>query len=458
MSKEMLLAPREPKEASVLSQVHRRCLAVGSVAVVCWMIVLHFNWISLGALTETVTLAGLTFILLLTAPDWYAKASARLGLGLLVSVAVLASVFDLPFSLSAGAGSFDTVILLLLGIGVMRVYLQEQNVAVLIERALRHQWIASKPRAPFIIYGGLTFFLSLAVVPLVGTLTRKTSLDYHKHVRTAMRAVGATMFLLPTTVGAAAVSVMFPDLSLGQAVLLGAPLALATIMLTRPARPSVETPRGPALETHSRPRVGLPLGIFLCVFVVSQWLLGQTTVTSVALALVIAGTLSLVACFGMLQAIQALQGSFRRSGAEIFLFLACGTFQAALTGLDLNLLMQMTPASFKELLASASVFSLVIIGGLPLLTIFGIHPMILFAGLFPLLHPFTEVAPAIEYLTWIAMFVVAQLVSPVSISAVSAASSIDESTWNVSFVSHGRFAVVFVLFCVIYFPLITAHA
>ncbi|MCL7929908.1 hypothetical protein [Halomonas llamarensis] len=455
MPKEFLLATRVTRSLSWLNTLQIRSLSTVAAALVVWLIGIHLTWLPDTFWSRGITLAVLVLVLVFTATSWHRKASARFGVGILVIVAGLASVSDLEFSPIEGIGAFDTVILLLLGIGVLRTYLEKQNVATIIEKALGHSWLSNKPRLLFLLYGGMTFFLSLAVVPIVGTLTRKTALDYRQHLRIAMRAVGGTMFLAPTTVGAAAVSVMFPSLPWMHVLLMGLPLALATALLTRSGPHTKALPSISHTAETTELNLGLPIFLFLGILVLSQGVLGQATVTSVALAITIAGIGSMIYRYGVLSAFKAIHSTFHRSGAEILLFLACGTLQASLARLGADNLEQMVPLALSEHLTSTTVFAFVVIGGLPLLTILGIHPMILFAGFFPLFHPFANADPALEYLIWIAMFVVAQLVSPVSISAVTAAASIGAAPWTVSLASHGRFALAFTGLCVAYFTIIS---
>jgi hypothetical protein len=77
---------------------------------------------------------------------------------------------------------------------------------------------------------------------------------------------------------------------------------------------------------------------------------------------------------------------------------------------------------------------------LPLLSIFGAHPVVLFSLTFPLLDRHVLGGGAREYIVWVTMFGIAQLVSPTSTSARLAASSLGVSPRRASFGTHALFA------------------
>lgn len=414
-------------------------VALIATLLVAWLIakallIAHAGWSD--AITFGLIVAGLA----LTLRAWRGKTSARLGLGLVAIVAVLAWFSALPFNPVGGAGSFEGVILLLLGIGQLRAYLDRQNIKAQIERALSHPWVRSSARPIFVLYGAMAFFLSLATVPIVGSLTRSTRLNHLYHLRLAMRAVCATMFIAPTTAGAAAVSAMFPGLGWSQALLAGLPLALLCLLLTRSEKEPVLEPM-PLEKDGTGHGLLLPLAIFIGVIVGGKLLLGLATVTTVALAVSITGGVSLLVSYGIGQLAAVIGEGFERSSAEILLFIACGTLQVALAAPQTAQVLGGLDG--VAVLSSAPLQLLLILGVMPLLTVVGVHPMILFAAAFPVLHPLTPLPVALEYQAWMAMFVISQLISPVSISAVTAAASVHESPWRVSFQSHGGFALAF---------------
>ena len=416
-------------------------VALIATVLVAWLIAKAL-WITRGGWSDGITFGLIIAGLALTSSVWRGKTSARLGLGLVAIVGVLALLTALPFNPVGGAGSFEGVILLLLGIGQLRAYLDRQNIKAQIERALSHPWVRRSARPIFVLYAGMAFFLSLATVPIVGSLTRSTRLNHLYHLRLAMRAVCATMFIAPTTAGAAAVSAMFPGLSWSQALLAGLPLALLCLVLTRSEREAALEPL-PLERSGASHGLLLPLAIFIGVIVGGKWGLGLATVTTVALAVSITGGVSLLVNYGMGQLAAVIGEGFERSSAEILLFIACGTLQVALAAPETAQWLGGLSGAGVSFLSSAPLQLGVILGVMPLLTVMGIHPMILFAAAFPIFHPVTPLPVTLEYQAWMAMFVISQLISPVSISAVTAAASVHESPWKVSVESHGVFALAF---------------
>jgi hypothetical protein len=69
----------------------------------------------------------------------------------------------------------------------------------------------------------------------------------------------------------------------------------------------------------------------------------------------------------------------------------------------------------------------------------GVHPMILFGIFFPLVDPVALGPTYIRYLAWTSMFVMANLLSPVSICAILAATSLQISSRETSYVSNWKF-------------------
>ena len=79
---------------------------------------------------------------------------------------------------------------------------------------------------------------------------------------------------------------------------------------------------------------------------------------------------------------------------------------------------------------------------LPAICALGIHPVILFSLVFPLVDNSVLGEPPLQYLAWVTMFIGGQLVSPASISAILAASSLQTTPSNTSYRLHGYYVLV----------------
>ena len=423
-----------------------------------WVIMMSLEVVPITSASRATTLLLMAGAVLFNISTLLKKSSAAWALALFGLTVFLHHYLNTPLAPSLGAMSFATVIMLLLGIGILRRYLESQNIQHVIENMLGQPWLRKSPYPLFLVYGALTFLLSLAVVPLVGALTRHTKLDHIDHVRVAMRSVGSTMFLAPTTVGAAAVALMFPNIEWGQALLIGIPLAGGMMVLTCLSKPAeIREEDGVSADGVSNLQWLYQLvGLFALIFTASKALFGLGTVTAVALTVSMAGAISVVHSQGWKSLAQSVHSSFRTSSAEILMFIACGTLLVALQSPEASSSLQQMADNLASHLNSPSLQALVIVGGLPLLTICGIHPMVLFSAFFPIVHALSNVGMEVEYHWWIAMFVISQLISPVSISAVAAASATGLSSWNVSFRLHAIFAVLLAGYCIVYLWLVAA--
>jgi len=108
------------------------------------------------------------------------------------------------------------------------------------------------------------------------------------------------------------------------------------------------------------------------------------------------------------------------------------------------------PGLFAWLTGSATSTLLVLVVLLPLVTAAGIHPLILFGMLFPVLTPALSGNTVAQYLAWSSMFVMANLMSPVSICAIVAATSLKQTPQDTSYRSHWRFCAVLAVVVVVY--------
>ncbi|MCL2898718.1 hypothetical protein [Brenneria tiliae] len=136
----------------------------------------------------------------------------------------------------------------------------------------------------------------------------------------------------------------------------------------------------------------------------------------------------------------------RGMSGEVLLLLGCSMLVATCA-----LLMSLLPTAFSNSLSALPGWQLYafILFVLPMLSMVGIHPMVLFSSAFPLLEPFMTHGVA-DYLVWICLFIAAQLLSPVSINAIFAASSLHVSPMDTSFRMHTRYVLLFNLFALIY--------
>jgi hypothetical protein len=147
---------------------------------------------------------------------------------------------------------------------------------------------------------------------------------------------------------------------------------------------------------------------------------------------------------GLAEAAQAAKGC----SAEVILMFACGLLACALlrVGTGPSALLDFMRALWAYPGAALGVVLVL----LPMVSVFGIHPLILFNVIFPLVDNALLGGPAAQYIAWVSMFMLAQLVSPVSISAILAAGALNVSPAETSYKLHHRFATALALLVMAY--------
>lgn len=262
------------------------------------------------------------------------------------------------------------------------------------------------------------------------------------------RALGASMFVLPTTIASASVASAIPHLDTAGVMRYGAPLmvfALIGSMLPRlQPVPAVEGARPAAAGGAYRLAV-LVLGSGALVY----WLTGQMTIAfAAAMGIGYACDILFISKRRNPAAVSAeLTKNLDTIAPELLLLAASGLLILAVDGLHLP---AHFPGVFAWLTGSALSTLLVLVVVLPLVTAAGIHPLILFGMLFPVLTPALSGNTVVQYLAWSSMFVMANLMSPVSICAIVAATSLKQTPQDTSYRSHWRFCAVLAVVVVVY--------
>lgn len=123
----------------------------------------------------------------------------------------------------------------------------------------------------------------------------------------------------------------------------------------------------------------------------------------------------------------------------MLLLLACGLMLETVAGLEHAPWLTNFAQTY---LHNPWIVSALVLSVLPAIAACGIHPLILFNLIFPLINGAIVGGLALQYLMWTTMFVVAQLISPVSISAILAASSLGVSPVETSYKLHWRFSLI----------------
>ncbi|MBB4264479.1 hypothetical protein [Roseospira visakhapatnamensis] len=142
------------------------------------------------------------------------------------------------------------------------------------------------------------------------------------------------------------------------------------------------------------------------------------------------------------RAVAGLRGVMNRSAArlapEIMLFVATGWLAWALSGLTLPSDLG-APDAGGLLRPALPAVILVAMAGIAML---GVHPMVVFGILHPLVAQIgTGLPPAAEYTVWLIGFVLALLLAPISVLTMTAAITSGLTPWQASVRLHGVYAL-----------------
>ena len=367
--------------------------------------------------------------------SWRGKFSARLALAIFLLVTVGSLLGNARLDWIQGFQRYRIVIELLIGIALLQRVVVRLGLHGLIGKLIAGVHPRWRSGAIGILSMILTIPLSLATVPLVTTVMASVVTPSIAAARISMRAVTITMLLVPTTLASAAVSASLPGLSGTMVALAGLPLFLvgfATICLQR-----IEL-SGAITEEPRWRRLAIFGGSFWLLFGVAL-ALGCPVPEAVAVAGV---------CLYVGDALfsgrpwQSSLGEFREaisgSSAEVLLLLACGVLATLVASIGESPLLNWTVATLwgGPLIATAWVTIL-----LPAICMFGIHPIILFSLVFPLVDSGVFGGLHFQYLAWVTVFTAGQLISPASISSILAASSLHTTPADTSYRLHGRYVL-----------------
>ncbi len=406
----------------------------GLISVACViLIVIGFHGASV--LTGAGLIVGVIGLVSTTQNNWRGKFSTRLAAGIFLLVTVGTVFGNAHLDWMQGLQRYRIVVELLIGIALLQRVVSRLGLHGLIKRSVGSVRPCWRSGVVGILSMILTFPLSLATVPLITTVVAPVVTPPIAAARISMRAVTVTMLLVPTTLASAAVSASLPGLSGAMVALAGFPLFLAgfaSICLQR-----IELSGAVGEEPKWR-HIGILGGVFWLLFGIAS-VLGCPIPEAIAVAGVclyigeaLFASRSLQTCLTEFR--EAISGS----SAEVFLLLACGVLATFVTSMSESAQLSQTVAALwgGPLLATAWVTIL-----LPAICVLGIHPIILFSLVFPLVDSGIFGGLHLQYLAWVTMFIAGQLVSPASISAILAASSLHTAPSNTSYRLHGYYAL-----------------
>jgi hypothetical protein len=346
-------------------------------------------------------------------------------------------------------GRFLSVMCLLAGVSLFRHSLTRSGLsAVVSNQLIRRQGDPLNTIRVSLATMALTLFTSLGAISMMGAVCGPQVKNRLGIARITMRSLCASMFILPTTVASASIAAAIPHLDSGMVLLLGMPLALCVVAGAMTPRLDIEEGSRKALGISKvKPialavLVGLSGGIFYAVT--------SRLTLAFAFAMVFGYGLEMVALSGgrVSQAIvKEMPKSIDGIAPELLLLAASSLLIFTIQHFDLATHL---PDVIRSALRNPFAVCALLVFMLPAVTVFGVHPMILFGLFFPLVDAAVLGPTYVQYLAWTTMFVMANLLSPVSICAILAATSLQVSSRETSYASNWKFCALGMLIAYVY--------
>ncbi|WP_350304573.1 hypothetical protein [Photorhabdus viridis] len=386
---------------------------------------------------------------------WWKKTSARSGILIFaVCFIVLISGNRLSsISISDLMHRYLDVFWLLLGVGLLR----QVMLSLPLDHFLRSLLVKNKPRYHSLLIAGVTIFMtlpmSLGAIPLIIDSLKRLVEPRLQLAMIVSRMVSITMVLIPITIGAATVYSAMPKISLSETALLGIPLLIFSLILNERTPVNIVNDKDEANANAELPELSR-----IIIFTVLFW----SGILISLLILKFNSLQSLAITSGIIFVIDRLSGkhSLMNSGistatqsisSEILLLLSCSLLVSTV-----SLYLNSIPSELSQWVSDLYDWQkyAVILFILPIFSIVGLHPLILFSLAWSLFSPYIS-GSAADYQVWICLFISTQLLSPVSINAVFVANSLSVSTIDTSYRMHARYVFLFNFFALIYLSIIS---
>lgn len=366
---------------------------------------------------------------------WHNKLSGILAIVIVTGVAIVTWRSPSGPDVANGLKRYASVIELMAGIALLQRVVARLDIQDLLFACARvsPRWRASVVGLASML---LVLPLSLATVALVTTVLGRVAQPRKTAALIAMRALSLSMIVLPMTVGSATVAAALPGLSTASVALAGLPVVIAGLLSLRLTR--LDLIALPEIVPVKDTRIWWFLGLFCATLAA-----GLTADLPVPETIAIAGlALYLLNMWFDRQkpahALHEVGSAWQRGSAEMLLLLACGLLLETVAGLGQA---PWLTAFAQTYLRDPWIVSALVLTILPAIAACGVHPLILFNLVFPLINGAIMGGFALQYLMWTTMFVVAQLISPVSISPILAASALGVSPVDTSYKLHWRFSL-----------------
>lgn len=304
-----------------------------------------------------------------------------------------------------------------------------------------HRWLAQRQR-PWAGLGltlGISPLFNMSSIPilLAGQSGGKPAIGALSPNLVA-RGVASANLLSPSFAPVLLTLSLFPTIRWSQVLPVSLPALFLMVLLiglrairTSPSEASV-APAAAASNTGKGPASGaefwlglLPIAVFIAV------LLAMPAGMSYAQAIAIAAFASWLSRYPQFDASRLLNGINATQSKllpELMLFMACGLLATRLHGVQGH--SAMTAAVQLPVIATALMVCLLLLIVLPVICRFGLHPVIPFSAVAPLLTPFTpDIGLPVMVTLWLCYWVQSLIISPSSVINLTVSATIGHSQW-----------------------------
>ncbi len=392
--------------------------------------------------------AALLFVFGLAAGwrHWLNSASGRVALVItLGAVGFGATLASDPAAIAAAAAHMSGVVVLMLCVALLRPIFADRQLDAALAATLARLPPAVRPVAVVFASGAAALGLSFGAVGVVGATLARRVVPEQIAACSAMRGLVLSMLLAPSTASVAAVMATYPSVSWSAALTVGIPLSLIGALLGGiMVRPLAMEP-----TVHHGANVAVALGILLAelaMTLVAHFVLGL----SMTLAISVASTVVALGCSlywgrrDVAGALERVDGQMMERWTAIMpetaLFLSCGLLVGVMQIPELaNAAKSVAAIALPNGLWGVAA----ILFAVPLITIAGIHPMVPFAVLAPIVSAASlGITETGIYAMWIVTFMLSMLLSPISVLTMVTVTSFGIPAHQIGVRGNGSYAAV----------------
>jgi hypothetical protein len=377
---------------------------------------------------------------------WLPRKSGRIALFITIGAVALGALgFDLA-AIGAAAARVSGVVVLMLSVALLRPIFAERQLDAALAAKLARVPAALRPATITVAAAAGSLGLSFGAIGVLGATLGRRAAPEAVAACASMRGLVLSMLLGPSTASVAAVMAVYPQLSWTAALAIGLPLALVGGVLAAVMAPPLVMATAEPRRSGARLAAALLL-TELAMTLVAHLALGLSMTLAIALA---AAALAIGAT--LYWGRQDLGGALERLDAQIgeswvsvmpesALFLACGLMIGVMQLPELALPIRDAMALLLPGGAWSVVGVLVLV---PLVTQAGIHPMVPFAILAPVLGAADfGISTVGLYAMWIVTLMLSMLLSPVSVLRMMTSANFAVPSRLLGWRGNGGFAVAF---------------